>query len=164
MTYSWDELADALTGQVSAAAVQEVLTLAGVSERSRFTHDWRRAYMTPMDLALVWEALVEGRLLGETLTRELLELAETPEIPASLETFPAALALPGYRFGQKAGYYVSDGLPYFLVGAGYLVASDPAGPRFTMVLMIESRRADLNDPQRRSVLSLVVGYVLADAP
>jgi hypothetical protein len=163
MTYSWDLSADVLTRQLTPAAVQSVLADAGVSEKARFQHSWRRAYMSPMDLAIVWEALVQGELLSEEMTERLLDLAGGAVIPASLDTFPAEIDLPGYEYGQKAGYYVSDGVPYFLVGAGFLVSTDPDGPRYTMVLMTRSTERDLNHPQRREVFGLLLAYAGLDA-
>jgi hypothetical protein len=163
MTYSWDLSADVLTRQLTPAAVQSVLADAGVSDKARFLHSWRRAYMSPMDLAIVWEALVQGELLSEEMTERLLDLAAGAVIPASLDTFPAELDLPGYQYGQKAGYYVSDGVPYFLVGAGYLISTRADGPRYTMVLMTRSTERDLSHPQRREVFDLLLAYAGLEA-
>jgi hypothetical protein len=160
MHHSWDLHADQLTEIVMPETIADVLALAGVSSSSRFQHDWRRTFMTPMDLARVWASLIGGDLLGEFFTGEVLRLAAEAEVPSGLETFPNAPEIPGYRFGQKAGYYVEDGTPYYLVGAGYLAPADGRGLGLATVLMVETRNPELLEPQRRKVFPAVVRYAL----
>lgn len=155
----WD--ADLLEGYFDPARLDELLTEAGVSDRSYMRDSWKFSMMTPVDLATFWAAILRGDLLGADSTEYLLDLASRADIPDEYETFPGGdFELEGFQYGQKAGYYVEDGVPYFLVGAGFLreVAGEEA---FAITLMIRSDNPVLLEPQRRSVFPLVVEHVLA---
>ncbi|GAB4328397.1 MAG: hypothetical protein Kow0010_12310 [Dehalococcoidia bacterium] len=155
-----DLAADAVAAMVSPEEVREVFAIAGVSEASRFVDSWRNLSMTALDLARVWEALLRGRLLGPSLTEYVLELAAKAEIPEEYTTFPdpSSWDEPELRYGQKAGYYVSDGVPYFFVGAGYLVPRDGSSQGFVAVLLATTEVEDLLDPARRQAFPIVVEY------
>lgn len=155
----WD--ADLLEGYFDPTRLNELLEEAGVSDKSYMRDSWKFSMMTPVDLATFWAAILRGELLDEDSTGYLLDLASGAEIPEEYETFPGGdFELEGFQYGQKGGYYVEDGIPYFLVGAGFLreVAGDEA---FAITLMIRSDNPALFDPQRRSVFPLVVEHVLA---
>jgi hypothetical protein len=162
MHHSWDADATHLNYLVSPQEIQEVLDMAGMSDASEFPYVWNYAIMTAPDLARVWEALLRGELLGEEWTERLLDLASQAEVPPSNETFPAEFDEPGYQFGQKAGYYVTGGLPYYLVGAGYVRPEEP-GERlgYVMVFTVYSLNPDLDEPQRRAVFPILMDYVRA---
>lgn len=168
MTHSWDADANVINDLVTPEQVQEVLEIAEVSDVTDFEYRWHRADMPPLDLARVWEALLDGRLLEEEQAEYLLDLAEGPEIPPGLDTFPIDPQMPGWQLGQKAGYWVSSGTPYFLLGAGYLrpepgseAAQDQQG--IAVVLHIRSLNEDLHEPQRREVFPLIREYADPDA-
>lgn len=161
LTVSDDFAADAVAETVSADEVREVFALAGVSEATYFRDSWRNLSMTAFDLARVWEALLRGRLLGPARTDYLLDLAAGADIPDAYETFPSPAAWddPDIRYGQKAGYYVSDGVPYFLVGAGYLLPRDRSSLGFVAVLLASTEVEDLFEPTRRQVFPVVERFV-----
>lgn len=156
-----DLAADRVAAMVSPDDVRDVFVIAGVSEATRFVDSWRNLSMTALDLARVWEALLRGRLLGPTMTEYVLDLAASAEIPEEYATFPdpSSWDVPGLRYGQKAGYYVSDGVPYFFVGAGYLVPGDGSSAGWVAVLLATTEVEDLFDPPRREVFPLVLEYV-----
>jgi hypothetical protein len=54
---------------------------------------------------------------------------------------------------------VSDGVPYFLLGAGFLRPSNGEHAGVVMVLMARTTNPDLGDPQRRAVFPLLFEYV-----
>ncbi len=173
MEHSLDADANVINAMVTPEQVEEVLLLSEVSELTRFEHDWRQAFMPALDLARVWAALLDGALLGDEMTEYLLDLASAPAIPEGLETFPLDPGLPEFQIGQKAGYYVYDGIPYYLLGAGYLRpvegtaeevgddASDAAGAHqgVAVVFALRSLNPDLFDPQRRTVFPLLAEYL-----
>jgi hypothetical protein len=161
LIHSGDETADAINSRVTPHEIHEVLAISGVSADTTFQYSWRFGLMTPMDLARVWEALLRGHLLGPDWQEHILDLASRAEIPPDLDTFPGRPDIPGHRFGQKAGYYVHHGIPYYLIGAGYLQPEDGRGLGVIAVLMTVSTNPDLRDPQRRTVFPIVREYVLA---
>lgn len=160
--FSWSSDHDAhmLETFVEDGALAEVLADAGVTEPSYTEGAWNYTFLTPVDMARIWTALVRGELLNEEWTQYLLDKTGLAEIPDGLETFPdARFDLEGFQWGQKAGYYVADGIPYFLVGAGFLVEED--GPEaFIPVVMMRTENAEFLDPQRREVWPLVVDAVV----
>jgi CubicO group peptidase (beta-lactamase class C family) len=166
MHVSFDGDADVLDSYLEQEDFDEVLQLAGTSEGAYVREQtWRRTWMTATDMALVWAALVKGELLGPENTAYILRLASEADIPDDQETFPdRAFELPGYEYGQKAGYYISDGVPYDFVGAGYLVPRSGEGDGFVAVVFIHSEVEPLLDPQRRTIFPLVVDYVTTVAP
>jgi hypothetical protein len=154
----WD--ADLLEGYFDTSRLNELLAEAGVSERSYIRESWKFSMMTPLDLATFWAAILRGDLLEEDSTDYLLDLASGAEIPPEYETFPGGdFELGGFQYGQKAGYYVEDGVPYYLVGAGYLREID-GEEAFAIAFMMRTENPELLDPQRRSVFPLVVEHVL----
>jgi len=161
-THSFDLEANYINSLVTPAQVQEVLVLAEVSELTNFAHDWRQAFMPAVDLARVWAAVLDGRLLEPETAEYLLDLTAHAEIPEGLETFPADAEIEGYQLGQKAGYYVSDGIPYFLLGAGYLrpTNSETGHLGVALVFMSRTTNPDLGEPQRRLAFPLLLAYVL----
>lgn len=154
----WD--ADLLEGYFDPSRLNELLEEAGVSDRSYMRDSWKFSMMTPVDLATFWAAILRGELLAADSTEYLLDRASRADIPEEYETFPGGdFELEGFQYGQKAGYYVEDGVPYFLVGAGFL--REAAGEEaFAITLMVRSDNPALLDPQRRSVFPLVVEHVL----
>jgi hypothetical protein len=158
--HSNDANSDAVNEMVTPAQVQEVLRLSGVSELTDFQHSWRYGFMTATDLARVWEALLRGQLLNNRWTKYLLRLAAEVDLPPEYATFPGRFDRPGYQYGQKAGYYVSDGVPYFMLGAGYLRPKDGSSLGFAMVFMMKTTNPELLDPQRRSVFPLIIEAIL----
>src|SRR5690606_22584515 len=131
---------------------------AGVTD-SAMNGAWRFAKFTPLDLGRVWAALVRGDLLGEELTAYTLALASGPDIPDGYETLPDRdFEHERLRYGQKAGYYVSDGVPYYFVGAGYLI-DEVTGQAFVPVLFAYTNNPELLDPVRRRVFPIVVEHV-----
>jgi CubicO group peptidase (beta-lactamase class C family) len=160
LIHSSDELATELNAMVTPREIREVLELSGVSPRTSYPHSWHTAVMPAPDLARVWQALLTGRLLSEHSTALVLGLASQAEIPERLDTFPAELDVEGYQYGQKAGYYVTGGRPYYLVGAGYLKPEDRRRQGFVAVLTIVSMTNDLREPQRRAVFPILLEYVL----
>jgi hypothetical protein len=145
---------------VTAEDLNAVIADAGVVE-STIRGAWRFTNFSAVDLARVWAALVDGRLLNTEHTEWVMARAGEADIPGPYETYPGmSFEHPYLQWGQKAGYYVSDGVPYFLVGAGYL--RDPeTGQGFVSVLLMITEYADLLDTQRRSVFPLVVDEVEA---
>lgn len=171
MVHSCDHEANLINDLVTPEQIAEVLELADVSEQTRFEYRWNQAFMPAIDLARVWAALLEGRLLDGEMTEYLLALSSSAVIPQGLDTFPADPGIPGWQLGQKAGYcIVCD--PYTLVGlgAGYLRPEDGgevsarAGDHLgvAVVLMVRTTTLSVADPQRREVFPHVVDYVLGD--
>jgi hypothetical protein len=145
---------------VTAEELNAVIGDAGVVD-STIRGAWRFTNFSAVDLARVWAALVDGRLLGEELTEWVLARASEADIPEPYETFPGGVfEHEQLEYGQKAGYYVSDGVPYFLVGAGYL-RNVEMGQAFVPVVLMVTEFADLLEPQRRTVFPLVVEHVEA---
>lgn len=160
LTHSWDNEADYLETFTGQPDYDDVLEIAG-TESARFSGTWHSTNMGPADMARIWEALVSGKLLNPEHTELVMTLASGAIIPEEYRTFPDGSFAPAdFRYGQKAGYYVSDGVPYFLVGAGFIV-HEPTGEMFFPAFMAVTENPDLNDPQRRVVFPLVFDYVLA---
>lgn len=160
LTNSWDNEADYLDTLVTQEDFDAVLEIAG-TESSRFVDTWRRANMSPADMARVWAALLAGDYLSETNTNLVVNLAAGAIIPEEYRTFPdGSFSTAGLLYGQKAGYYVSDGIPYFFVGAGYIV-HEASGEAFFPAFMSVTENEELFDPQRRLVFPMVVDFVLA---
>jgi hypothetical protein len=155
-----DLLSDHIETFVTAEDLEAVIADAGVVD-STIRGSWRFTNFSAVDLARVWAALIDGRLLNAEHTEWVLARAGEADIPAPYETYPGmSFEHPYLQWGQKAGYYVSDGVPYFLVGAGYL--RDPqTGQGFVSVVLMVTEFADLLEPQRRSVFPLVVDEVEA---
>lgn len=155
----WD--ADLLEGYFPTSRLDELLREANLGDRSYMRNSWKFSMMTPIDLATFWAAILKGDLLDNDSTAYLLDLASQAEIPPEYETFPGSnFELEGFQYGQKAGYYVEDGVPYFFVGAGYIreMQGDEA---FAVALLIRTENPELFDPQRRTVFPLVVEHILA---
>lgn len=161
LTWSSDYHADLLETYLTPEDLSAVLTDAGTSEAAYIRETWHYTYMTPADMARVWAALVQGRLLNDELTALLLEKASKADIPPEYETWPSPLAteITGFDFGQKAGYWVSDGVPYHFVGAGYLRDTVDPGRSFIPVVFLRAEDPDLLDSQRRSVWPLVLEHI-----
>lgn len=162
MTHSSDVDADALETYLTPEDLSAVLTDAGVSEGAYIRETWHYTYMTPSDMARIWAAIVRGTMVNEAHTALLLEKASMAQVPPEYETWPSPpLALDGFDYGQKAGYWVSDGLPYHFVGAGFL--RDVADPThsFIPVMFIRSDNPDLMDEQRRRIWPMVVEHIAA---
>jgi hypothetical protein len=158
--FSDDLESDYIETFVTAEEIDAVIADAGVVD-STIRGAWRYTNFSAVDLARVWAALVDGRLLGEELTEWVLARASEADIPEPYETFPGGrFEHEHLEYGQKAGYYVSDGVPYFLVGAGYLRSLE-LGQAFVPVVMMVTEFADLLEPQRRTVFPLVVDHVEA---
>lgn len=162
MRYSADFAADALNELLTPEQVQRVLGDAGVSGQTAFEHSWTQASMSAQDLARVWAALLDGRLLAPTWTEYLLARSAEADVPAGFETFPLEIGVEGYDYGQKAGYYISDGVPYFLAGAGYVrPAGGELSPGYALAWLGRTMNPDLYDPQRRQVFPLMLDYIQA---
>ena len=158
LTLSLDEPADYIETFLEPGALNAVLDQAGTLS-ARIDTTWRETNISATDLARLWAALVNGQLLNEELTAYLLKYTRETVIPEGFETFPDSdFELDGYRYGQKAGYFVSDGVPYFFVGAGYL-NHEATGDYFIPVIVIETEIEDLLDPRRFLVFPVVVDYV-----
>jgi hypothetical protein len=161
MSESLDADAYFLEEFVAPEELRQVLIDAGVSEASHVEGSWSYAFMTAPDLTRVWAALIGGQLLDADRTRYLLDLAGTADIPDVFETFPGGtFELEGFHYGQKAGYYISDGVPYYFVGSGFLVPDD-GSPGFAFTWLGISENPDLEEPQRRAVFPLIVEFVRA---
>lgn len=155
----WD--ADLLEGYFDPSRLNELLDEAGVSDRSYMRGSWKFSMMTALDLATFWAAILRGELLDDDSTNYLLDLASEAEIPGEYQTFPGGdFELDGFQYGQKAGFYVEDGVPYHFAGAGFFreIEGDEA---FAVTLLIKSETPELLDPQRRTVFPLVVEHILA---
>ncbi|HET7738164.1 MAG TPA: serine hydrolase [Tepidiformaceae bacterium] len=159
MWHSSDWAADALNELIEPEEVAEVLSVAEVSEATAYPYWWNGASMPAIDLARVWAALLDGSLLGHDLAAYLLDRASEADIPDGLETFPPPAEIPQLDYGQKAGYYVSDGIPYFFVGAGFLRPEDHSHPGFAITWIGTTMNEDFLDAQRRSVFPIMLGYV-----
>ncbi len=160
--HSLDSSADFINDQVTVDEVQSVLAKADVSGLTRYEGSWRYTFMPAMDLARVWESLLRGKQLNKRWTEYLLDLASEVELPPEYATFPDPddLGRDGYQMGQKAGYYVVDGVPYYLLGAGYLRPVDGSSLGFAMVFEMKTMNPELFDPQRRSVFPIILEYIL----
>lgn len=160
--HSLDSSADFINDQVTQAEVEAVLTKANVSDLTRYEGSWHYTFMPAMDLARVWESLLRGKQLNKKWTEYLLNLASEVELPPEYATFPDPddLGRDGYQMGQKAGYYVVDGIPYYLLGAGYLRPTDGSSLGFAMVFEMKTMNPELFDPQRRSVFPIILKYIL----
>jgi hypothetical protein len=160
LTHSWDNEADHLESFTTQPDYDDILSIAG-TETTRFNGAWRHANMGPADMAKIWAALLAGDYLSAEHTELILRLAGGSIIPEEYRTFPdGSFDPPDFRYGQKAGYYVSDGVPYFFVGAGF-VLHEPTGQDFFPAFMSVSDNEDLFEPQRRQVFPLVMNYILA---
>ena len=161
-TWSSDADANALETFLEPGALLAVMEDAGVSEASHMEagiEAWNYTFMTAPDMARVWAALVRGELLGEEMTAYLLEKTTLADIPEGLETFPGGdFDWPGFDYGQKAGYYVIDGVPLHWVGAGWI---DEAGTpeQFIPVILLWSMNPEFLDPQRRDVWPLIIEHI-----
>ncbi len=157
-TLSLDDASDDIETYLQPGDLNAVLEDAGTTT-ARITETWRHTNISATDMARIWAALVEGRLLGPEMTAYLLELVQHADIPSGFDTFPGMqFKLADFEWGQKAGYYVSDGVPYFFVGAGYLHYL-PTDEYFIPVLVVKTEIEDLLDPQRYSVFPIVIDYV-----
>ncbi len=157
-TLSLDSASDDIETYLQPGDLNAVLEDAGTVS-ARIDGTWHQTNFSATDMARIWAALVEGRLLGPDMTAYLLELVQHPDIPNGFDTFPGKqFKLQDFEWGQKAGYYVSDGVPYFFVGAGYLHYL-PTDDYFIPVLIIKTEIEDLLDPQRYTVFPIVVDYV-----
>lgn len=160
LTHSWDNEADYLETFTGQPDYDDILEIAG-TETARFSGSWHSANMGPADMARIWEALISGRLLNPEHTELIMTLAAGAIIPDEYRTFPDGSFSPaGFRYGQKAGYYVSDGVPYYLVGAGYIL-HEVTGEAFFPAWMAVAENENLLDPQRRLVFPMVFDYVVA---
>lgn len=163
LQHSFDANTDAINAFVTLEQLNEVTEIAGISALTTYEKDWRYTDGTPLDLARVWAALLRGDLLSEEWTDYLLELAETAEFPNNYETFPPApLDTPGYQYGQKAGFYISENDPHYLIGAGYIRPDDGRSDGFALVLMAVTPMRDVSDPQRREVFPILLEYILGE--
>ena len=162
MHHSLDVDTDVVASFVTPAQVSAVLEAAGVSEASSLEYEWRQALFTPHDLALVWASLLRGEQLDEGWTTYLLGLASEAIFPDGYETFPAAFGVPGYQYGQKAGYWVSVEQLDDLVAAGYVRPEDASSEGFAFAFLLETPLDDLFDPQRRLVFPLIRDFVVAE--
>ncbi len=161
MHFSYDFDADYLESFVTAEEIDRVLADSGASDLSVMNGGWTHAMLTATDLARVWAAILDGTLLEPEYAAYILELARTDEIEVEFQTFPdATFTMPGFAYGQKAGYYISDGTPYDLVGAGYF-RPDSGGPGFAAALLVLTENPDLMEPRRRTVFPLLVQHVFA---
>ena len=158
--FSLDLNADNIVERVTNEEVWQVLRLADVSELTTFRDSWRNFFTTPADLARLWAAVLGGDILDAERTELLLNLASEAKVPPGNETWPAEFTEPSLRFGQKAGYWVTAGTPYYLVGAGYLQPLEVESLGFAPVILIVGNDDDLLDPQRRSVFPYVLEFVL----
>lgn len=159
LTHSWDIEASYLETFVEQEDFDRILEIAE-TESSQFPDSWSRANMAPADMARIWEALVSGSLLNEEHTELVMELASGAIIPPGYATFPDGSFSPaGFRYGQKAGYYISDGVPYFFVGAGYVV-HEPTGEAFFPAFMSITENPDYEEPQRRQIFPMAFEFIL----
>lgn len=155
---SLDDNANTIVSLVEVDEVWEVLRIAGVSDHTTFQDSWSNFFSTAPDLSRIWAAVLRGDLLNPQWTEYLLELAAEAEVPPLFETFSSEVELPGLQFGQKAGYAVQLGPPYYLIGSGFLRPEDGSGGGFTATLLTTTA-AELAEPRRRAVFPLVVDYV-----
>ncbi len=157
--WSSDHDANVLEEFIDPADLDAVLADAGVSSQAYIDGSWNQAHMTAPDMARIWAGIIRGELLTEESARYLMDKTGLAEIPDGLETFPdARFEMDGFQYGQKAGYYVIDGIPYFMVGAGFLAEDD--GPEtFIPVFILRTENPEFLDPQRREVWPLVVEHV-----
>lgn len=166
-TWSSDADANALETFVTPADLDAVLVDSGTSPASYVDGAWNYTFLTAPDMARIWAALVRGELLNQEWTAYLLEKTTLVDVPEPYVTWPSGtFELEGFEYGQKAGYWVSDGIPYHLVGAGFLLDLQDADQSFIPVAIMKSNNEDLYDPQRRRIWPLVVKYVatVTDTP
>ncbi len=166
--HSLDKNTDAIAELVTPEQVAEVVERAGLSEQSRVPWQWRFAWFTPHDLALVWASIVRGEQLEEEWTTYLLHRASEVVLPVGYETFPAEFGAEGYQYGQKAGYWLPEDEPARLVSAGYARplpgegASESAGFTFAFLVKTWAEELDFSDPQRGLVFPLVRDFMVAE--
>ena len=156
---SLDDNANTIVGMLDSEEVWDVLRIAGVSEQTTFDDSWSNFFSTAPDLTLVWAALLRGDLLSPQWTDYVLGLASEAEVPPEFETFSVDADTSSLQFGQKAGYAVQLGPPYYLVGSGFLRSTSVPASGFAVTLVLTTG-AGLADTQRREVFPLVVDFVL----
>lgn len=160
--HSLDKNTDEIAAFLAPAQVGEVLARARVSPASSLQWEWRDAWFTPHDLALVWASIVRGEQLDERWTAYLMRLASEAEFPDGHETFPPQFGVEGYEYGQKAGFWVSDDDPHHFVAAGFVRPEEGASAGFTFAFMLETWQEDVFEPQRRTVFPLVRDFVVGE--
>lgn len=163
MTWSSDFHADLLETYLTPEDLSAILTDSGTSEAAYVRETWHYTYMTTSDMALIWAALVRGELLSPELTELLMAKATLAEVPPEYETWPSPpiADLAGFDYGQKAGYWVGDGVPYHFVGAGFLRDIENPSNSFIPVVFMRADNPDLYDPQRRAIWPLVMNHIRA---
>ena len=167
--HSLDKQTDEIADLVTPEQVAEVMAHAGVSWRSYLEWSWREAWFTPHDLALFWASIVQGEQLDEDWTAHILQLASEVVLPEGKEVFPEDWGVDGYRYGQKAGYWVReedeegevDEDSDHLASAGYVVP-EGASAGFTFAFLIETWEEDILEPKRRAVFPLVRDFVVGE--
>ena len=160
--YSLDKNTDEVAAFVTPEQVGAVMARAGVSPSSYLEWEWRNAWFTPHDLALVWASILQGEQLDERWTAYLLQLASEVVFPEGKETFPADFGMEGYQYGQKAGYWVTEEDSDHFVAAGYVRPEDGASAGFTFAFLLETWEDDIFEPQRRAVFPLVRDFVVGE--
>ena len=160
--YSLDKNTDEVAAFVTPEQIGAVMGQAGVSASSFLEWEWRKAWFTPHDLALVWASILQGEQLDETWTAYLLQLASEVVFPEGKETFPADFGMEGYQYGQKAGYWVTEEEPDHFVAAGYVRPEDGVSAGFTFAFLLETWEDDIFEPQRRAVFPLVRDFVVGE--
>ena len=169
MRKSLDINSDTLNNLITPTQVQEIIADANLSSLTRFFHSWRETAMTASDLALIWESLISGRLLDETLTGYLMDLTTQAIIPEAFVTFPSE-KIEGFNYGQKAGYWINDEGDERLIGAGYLIEQSNSERGYVVVFMTQGDEADdlwdrsrLATSPRHKVWPLIVEFVTEQA-
>ncbi len=157
--HSSDDAANRIVARVTSDDAREVLSLAGVSDQTRFRDSWSNFNSTAIDLTRVWVALMRGELLDAEYTDLVLRLASEAVVDTAFETFYSDFDQPGLVFGQKVGHAVIFAPPYYLVGSGYLLDETGLTPGFAVTLVLNAPRLD---DQRKDVFPLVLDFV-ADA-
>ena len=160
--YSLDKNTDEVAALVTPEQVGAVMGQAGVSAGSYLEWQWRQAWFTPHDLALVWASILRGEQLDERWTAYLLQLASEVILPEGKEAFPADFGLDGYQYGQKAGYWVNEEEPDHFVAAGYVRPEDGVSAGFTFAFLLKTWEDDISEPQRRAVFPLVRDFVVGE--
>ena len=169
MRKSLDINSDTLNNLITPTQVQEIIADANLSSLTRFFHSWRETAMTASDLALIWESLISGRLLDETLTGYLMDLTTQAIIPEAFATFPIE-KIEGFNYGQKAGYWINDEGDERLIGAGYLIEQSNSKRAYTVVFMTQGDEPDdlwdrsrLVTSPRHKVWPLILEFVTEQA-
>ena len=152
---SSDDAANRIVAKVPVEDVLDVLTIAGVSDQTRFRDSWSNFNSTAVDLTKIWTALLRGELLDEERTELVLRLAAEADVDRAYETVWSHFDIPGLVFGQKVGHAVIFAPPYYLVGSGYLRPESGVSAGFAVTLVIVS---DSLDPQRKDVFPLVLDF------